>query len=226
MIPAVPISTYNGTYSGCATQDQAFLLSNAEANKHFSSESLRACKTTDCAVAKQMFSNGSHLVSPNGGGWWWLRPPAYKCDNAAFVDVGGFGAEGHEGNILVRLNGKKYMVKGNRDTKSNADYRRYGFEEVHDHPIIMDGFRAPSYDALYVNCNIPYANLFGYVHHSPVAKNSCNQHYCVSAERINYAPTGLNVIKELSGGKKINRIAIYPGSTDPFTNGFVCYFVR
>lgn len=115
-------------------------------------------------------------------------------DDIVYV-LGDFGAEGHEADILVRLNGTKYLVKGNHDTKSNADYRRYGFEEVYDHPIIIDGFWILSHDALYVNTNMPYANLFGHVHNSPVVKDYSNQHYCVSVERINYAPIGFDVIK-------------------------------
>lgn len=115
-------------------------------------------------------------------------------DDIVYV-LGDFGAEGHEADVLVRLNGTKYLIKGNHDTQSNADYRRYGFEEVYDHPIILDGFWILSHDALYVNSNMPYANLFGHVHNSPVVKDYSNQHYCVSVERVNYAPIGFDVIK-------------------------------
>jgi calcineurin-like phosphoesterase family protein len=115
-------------------------------------------------------------------------------DDIVYV-LGDFGAEGYEKSILTQLNGVKYLVKGNHDTKSNAAYRQFGFEEVYDHPIIIDGFWIFSHDALYVNSNMPYANLFGHVHNSPIVKNYSAQHYCVSAERINYTPIDFDDIK-------------------------------
>lgn len=115
-------------------------------------------------------------------------------DDCVYV-LGDFGAEGHEKIVLTQLNGVKYLVKGNHDTKSNSEYRQFGFEEVYDHPIIIYGFWILSHDALYVNSNMPYANLFGHVHNSPIVKDYSNQHYCVSVERINYTPIEFNVIK-------------------------------
>lgn len=115
-------------------------------------------------------------------------------DDIVYV-LGDFGAEGHEESVLAQLNGVKYLVKGNHDTKCNAEYRQFGFEEVYDHPIIIDGFWILSHDALYVNSNMPYANLFGHVHNSPIVKDYSNQHYCVSVERINYTPIGFDIIK-------------------------------
>lgn len=109
--------------------------------------------------------------------------------------LGDFGADGHEADILAQLNGVKYLVKGNHDTKSNAEYRKFGFEEVYEYPVIIEGFWILSHDALYVNSNMPYANLFGHVHNSPIVKDYSNQHYCVSVERINYAPIEFDVIK-------------------------------
>lgn len=124
-----------------------------------------------------------------------------SCWNAVVSDddivyvLGDFGADGYEETVLAQLNGVKYLVKGNHDTKSNAEYRQYGFEEVYDHPIIIDGFWILSHNALYVNGNMPYANLFGHVHNSPIVKDYSNQHYCVSVERINYTPISFDVIK-------------------------------
>lgn len=109
--------------------------------------------------------------------------------------LGDFGAEGYEKEILSKLNGNIYLVKGNHDTKSNEEYRSFGFAEVYDHPIIIDGFWILSHDVLYVNSNMPYANLFGHVHNSPIIKDYSNQHYCVSIERIDYAPINFDKIK-------------------------------
>ncbi len=110
--------------------------------------------------------------------------------------LGDFSIEGRESEILSKLNGIKHLVKGNHDFKSNAQYREYGFEEVYDCPIIIDSFWILSHDPLYVNTNMPYANLFGHVHASPVIKDYSAQHFCVSAERIDYTPVGFDEIKK------------------------------
>lgn len=110
--------------------------------------------------------------------------------------LGDFGADGREAEILSRLKGRKYLVKGNHDTRSNQAYRTAGFEEVYDHPIILDSFWILSHDALYVNSNMPYANLFGHVHNTPIVKDYSSQHFCVSVERIDYTPISFDRIKK------------------------------
>lgn len=45
-----------------------------------------------------------------------------------------------------------------------------------------------------LNRNMPYANLFGHVHDSPIIKTYSKQHYCVSVERINYMPISFDDI--------------------------------
>ena len=55
--------------------------------------------------------------------------------------------------------------------------------------------RILSHDALYVNENMPYADLFGHVHNSPIIKDYSKKHYCVSVERINYSPIDFEEIK-------------------------------
>lgn len=118
-----------------------------------------------------------------------------KNADAVYV-LGDFGAEGYESTILSKLNGHKFLVKGNHDLKSNDEYREAGFEEVYDHPIIIDGFWILSHDALYVNTNMPYANIFGHVHNSPIVKDYSKQHFCVSVERIDYTPISFESIKK------------------------------
>lgn len=102
--------------------------------------------------------------------------------------LGDFGADGKEKEILSKLNGTKYLVKGNHDVKSNEYYRQSGFHEVYDMPLLFQNFWILSHDAIYVNRNMPYANIFGHVHNSPIIKDYSSQHFCVSAERINYMP--------------------------------------
>lgn len=110
--------------------------------------------------------------------------------------LGDFGADGYEAELLSKLNGHKYLIKGNHDSKDNDYYRKAGFEEVYDHPIIIDGFWILSHDALYVNSNMPYANIFGHVHNSPIIKDYSKQHFCVSVERIDYTPISFESIKK------------------------------
>ncbi|MBQ7541169.1 MAG: metallophosphoesterase [Clostridia bacterium] len=119
---------------------------------------------------------------------------AVQNEDVVYV-LGDFGADGREAETLSRLNGTKYLIKGNHDTKSNAEYRAFGFAEVYDHPILLDSFWILSHDAVYVNTNMPYANLFGHVHNSPIVKDLSAQHCCVSVERIQYTPIAFDTIK-------------------------------
>ena len=91
--------------------------------------------------------------------------------------LGDFGSNGHEAFILEQLKGKKFLVKGNHDNKTNQYYRNSGFDEVYDCPIIINDFWILSHEPLYVNANMPYANLFGHVHNSPIIKTFSRQHY-------------------------------------------------
>lgn len=108
--------------------------------------------------------------------------------------LGDFGGEGRESEILARLNGTKYLVKGNHDARPNDYYRAAGFAEVYDLPVVFEGFWLLSHEPMYVNTNMPYANLFGHVHASPLYKDFSPHHFCVCAERIGYTPISLEEI--------------------------------
>lgn len=94
------------------------------------------------------------------------------------------------------LQGTKYLIKGNHDTLTNQAYRDMGFTEVYDMPVILDEFWILSHEPLYVCENMPYANLFGHVHASPLYRTFSSQHYCVSAERISYTPVSFQAVKD------------------------------
>ena len=111
-----------------------------------------------------------------------------------YMDVSGVGK-----NLLGKLNGKKYLIKGNHDTLSNEVYRQMGFAEVYDVPIILDGFFILSHEPLYMNETMPYVNIFGHVHNNPIYKDCSKQHFCVSVERphMSYVPIPFAKIKDI-----------------------------
>lgn len=94
------------------------------------------------------------------------------------------------------LNGKKTLVLGNHDTHSPEWYRQCGFDEASAWPIIIDGFWILSHEPLYINENMPYANIYGHVHGNPTYKDCCRQSICVCVERIDYRPISFDEIKK------------------------------
>lgn len=159
---------------------KAFLI----ADTHFGEESMRRYEN-------RPFRDAAHMDAEMVERW----NEAVGSDDVVYV-LGDFGAEGYEAEILAKLNGRKFLIKGNHDIKSNGEYRSFGFEEVYDYPIIIEGYWILSHEPLYVNTNMPYANLFGHVHNSPLIKDFSSQHYCVSAERINYTPIAFEAVKQ------------------------------
>ena len=155
------------------------------ADPHFGDERIRRYENRPFQNAEemdlQMIRNWNDVVTPQ---------------DSVYV-LGDFGGDGYEAELLSQLNGCKYLVKGNHDMESNATYRQAGFAEVYDHPIIIDGFWILSHDALYVNTNMPYANIFGHVHNNPIIKDYSKQHFCVSVERIGYTPILFDHIKKM-----------------------------
>lgn len=152
------------------------------ADTHFSEENIMRYENRPFRDVKDM----NHALIANWNG-------IVKENDIVYI-LGDFGADKQEAFFLSQLNGTKYLVKGNHDTKSNDYYREVGFQEVYDCPIIMNSFWILSHEPLYVNSNMPYANLFGHVHNSPLYKTFSSQHYCVSAERIQYTPIAFNEI--------------------------------
>lgn len=122
------------------------------------------------------------------------------CEEDLVYVLGDFGATGREQEYLSRLRGTKYLVKGNHDVEENEYYRKAGFKEVYDCPILLESFWILSHEPLYVNENMPYANLFGHVHNSPLFKDFSKQHYCVSVERTQFTPISFEEVKRCIKG--------------------------
>lgn len=88
--------------------------------------------------------------------------------------------------ITPKLNGIKYLIKGNHDTRPNQFYRDCGFKEVYDHPIIVD-FYILSHEPMQLSETTPYFNYYGHVHNDEKYRDTATSK-CVSVERIGYMP--------------------------------------
>jgi len=75
---------YSTTDPGNATDNKVFLLSINEVERYFSSDSERACKPTEYAVA-----NGADAKCYSCTCRWWLRSPGSTQDSAAYVHSSG-----------------------------------------------------------------------------------------------------------------------------------------
>jgi calcineurin-like phosphoesterase family protein len=99
------------------------------------------------------------------------------------------------------LQGYKILVLGNHDRQhSVAWWQKAGFHEVSAYPIIVDEFFILSHEPVYINENMPYANIFGHVHGNPMYTPCSPQSFCVSVERIGYAPIEFTDVKSRMRG--------------------------
>ena len=94
------------------------------------------------------------------------------------------------------LNGTKILVMGNHDTQEPEWYRQCGFKEVSPWPIIYQNFWILSHEPLYINENMPYANIYGHVHANPTYKDVSRQSVCVCVERTEYKPISFEEIQK------------------------------
>lgn len=103
--------------------------------------------------------------------------------------------------IVPRLRGNKILVMGNHDCVRLRAYMEAGFREVYKYPIILDNFWILSHEPMYINSNMPYANIFGHVHSNPEYLDYSPQSICVSVERkhMNYTPIAFEQVKKLMG---------------------------
>ena len=104
--------------------------------------------------------------------------------------VGDFSAYDKEKNteIVNALKGHKILVMGNHDAEDPQYYLDCGIDEVYRFPVLFKGFFLVSHEPLYLNSNMPYANIYGHVHANPSYKDASGQSFCVSVERLNYTP--------------------------------------
>lgn len=60
----------------------------------------------------------------------------------------------------------------------------------------VGGFFLLSHEPLYVNRNMPYANVFGHVHGNPAYRDVSPRSVCVSVERTGFAPLSARELRE------------------------------
>ena len=99
--------------------------------------------------------------------------------------------------IIKSLKGKKILILGNHDNDHTVDWwEEVGFNSVSEYPIIIEKFFLVSHEPLYINSNMPYANIHGHIHNQSYESK---QYFNVSVEKINYTPILLEtVIKQIT----------------------------
>ena len=121
-----------------------------------------------------------------------------KEDDIVYV-VGDFlhiGCDKYHMRQAKKLNGIKYLIRGNHDTENDEFYvKECGFAKVYDHPIIVDEFWIFSHQPMYINKYFPYANIFGHVHDNPSYSTFSSRHYCICVERTGYSPIAFADVK-------------------------------
>lgn len=132
-------------------------------------------------------------------------------EDTVFV-LGDFSCHGVERDreLLKELSGRKILIMGNHDRHRCAgEWRDLGFAECLEWPVVYREFFILSHEPVYLNANMPYANLYGHVHNNPSYKDVSGQSFCVSAERIDYTPLRFDEICERM---KKTRNTGHPGS--------------
>lgn len=96
--------------------------------------------------------------------------------------------------IISQLNGYKTLIIGNHDkARSLTWWKDTGIEEISQYPILYNEFYIFSHEPVYLNENMPYANIHGHIHH---LKYDSRQFFNVSVECIDYTPIDFERVKE------------------------------
>ena len=98
--------------------------------------------------------------------------------------------------LVKKLNGKIYLIRGNHEGKSIKFYNEIGLEVLPSKTKLDEYKFILSHKPLDNNL-IPnnYINIHGHIHNNDLdSKFSSDNHYCVSIEKINYTPISLDVL--------------------------------
>lgn len=157
------------------------------ADTHFGDERILRYENRPFASAEEMdkrlTNNWNRMVMPE--------------DTVFFLgDFSCCGAE-RDRELLSALQGRKILIMGNHDRHRDSEtWRNLGFAECVEWPILYREFYILSHEPVYLNENMPYANFYGHVHNNPSYRDVSRQSFCLSAERIDYAPVTFEEICE------------------------------
>lgn len=107
-----------------------------------------------------------------------------------------FTSQKNTTDIISKLKGIKYLVKGFHDVKSNQWYRDCGIDEVYDEIVILKKFEyfTLSHEAmLYIKP--PFINIHAHSHSSPNIPTFTPASACVSLDRWNMSPVSAKTIE-------------------------------
>lgn len=99
-------------------------------------------------------------------------------------DVG--EGEGRLWNLFDSLPGHKILIMGNHDTIYTPDqWRKIGFNEVYQYPIIYEQFYMLSHKPQYITQYMPYVNIHGHIHANVLSTpGKVNQYVNVSWDNL------------------------------------------
>ncbi|MDP4224749.1 MAG: metallophosphoesterase [Bacteroidota bacterium] len=99
--------------------------------------------------------------------------------------------------LVSQLNGIKTLILGNHDrAHSMTWWKDVNFYEISQYPIIYREWFILSHEPVYLNQNMPYANIFGHVHTHKNYVDYGKQGFCACVERIGYKPISWDEIMD------------------------------
>ncbi len=97
-------------------------------------------------------------------------------------------------NLVNKLNGKIYLIRGNHDRSSIAFYNNHGLEVIPTKTLLEDKKFILSHRPI-PDKDIPdgFINIHGHIHNKPIGDEdfSPELHKCISVELIDYKPIEL-----------------------------------
>ena len=98
-----------------------------------------------------------------------------------------FGSATLTKEVLKKLKGRKRLVRGNHDYKSDNWYRDAGFEKVYDKPVLWNEFYLLSHEPLTTQLtkDFPMINLHGHIHQNKI---ECSQFINVGCMHWDWKP--------------------------------------
>ena len=95
--------------------------------------------------------------------------------------------------IIKSLNGFKILIKGNHDHKTNSGYRKMGFNEVYDKPIILNNLFILSHEPISPLMLGGFLNIHGHTHNT--SENNVHNQFSACLEMTDYKPISLADIR-------------------------------